>query len=62
MCVELKKGQKRGNFKEWRIRGNRESEAFRRLGGIRKEVFLEKKCMQRFPIYVPNNCRRLLQD
>jgi hypothetical protein len=38
----VEKGQKRGDLKEWRIRGNRESEAFRLLGDIRKEVFPEK--------------------
>ena len=38
----VEKGQKRGDLKEWRIRGNRESEAFRLLGDIRKEVFIEK--------------------
>ena len=42
MCVELEKGPKRGDLKEWRIRGNQGSEAFRLLGGIRKEIFLEK--------------------
>jgi len=34
----VEKGQKRGDLKEWRIRGNRESEAFRLLGDISKEV------------------------
>jgi len=42
MCVELKKGQKRGDFDERKISGNQESEAFRLLGDIRKEVFFEK--------------------
>jgi hypothetical protein len=42
MRVELKKGQKRGDIEERKISGNQESEAFRLLGDIRKEVFFEK--------------------
>ena len=40
--MELKKGQKRGDFEERKISGNQESKAFRLLGNIRKEIFFEK--------------------
>ena len=39
---EVEKRQKRGDFEERKISGNQESEAFRLLGDIRKEVFFEK--------------------